>query len=150
MSLQKSLIRPCFEQLSRRLHKQYSLLNKTLTASFKILYTLPKNRNVGCEIIVEQMKKEIERLSKLQKDLNNYSKDDQLIIKKMQLRLQYHLSLLQVTQKNKTKDEEENEKNKEKEKEQEQEKEKEIQKENEIKEEKNLQKEKVIEKEKIE
>ncbi|KAJ3452503.1 hypothetical protein M0812_04272 [Anaeramoeba flamelloides] len=111
MNLQKSNIQPCFEQLSRRLNKQYSLLNKTLTASFKILYTLPKNRIVGCEIIVEQMKKEIERLSKLQKDLNNYSKDDQLIIKKMQLRLQYHLSLLQVTQKNKTKNEEENEKN---------------------------------------
>ncbi|KAJ3440408.1 e3 ubiquitin-protein transferase maea [Anaeramoeba flamelloides] len=144
MNLQKSLIQPCFEQLSRRLHKQYSLLNKTLAASFKILYSLPKNQNVGCEKIVEQMKKEIKRLSKLQKDLNNYSKDDQLIIKKMQLRLRYHLSLLQVTQKNKTKNEEENEKEKEKEKEKEQEKEndKEIKKENETKEEKNMEKEK--------
>ncbi|KAJ3448424.1 e3 ubiquitin-protein transferase maea [Anaeramoeba flamelloides] len=140
MNLQKSLIQPCFEQLSRRLHKQYSLLNKTLTASFKILYSLPKNQNVGSDKIVEQMKKEIERLSKLQKDLNNYSKDDQLIIKKMQLRLQYHLSLLQVTQKNKTKNEEENE-NQEENK-QEKDKDKEIKKENEIKEEKNMDKEK--------
>ncbi|KAJ3447085.1 e3 ubiquitin-protein transferase maea [Anaeramoeba flamelloides] len=120
MNLQKSLIQPCFEQLSRRLHKQYSLLNKTLTASFKILYSLPKNQNVGCEKIVEQMKKEIERLSKLQKDLNNYSKDDQLIIKKMQLRLQYHLSLLKDSQQEKKiEKEKEDEKEKEKEKEKE-------------------------------